>query len=65
MTAPAGRALYFTTEFGCGLVLTVGATAAFLWSRRNQLAIDGGMDLRETAGPQSIWRISSINAHVG
>jgi len=37
MTAPAGRALYFTTEFGCGLVLTVGAAAAYLWTRRGEL----------------------------
>jgi membrane protease YdiL (CAAX protease family) len=37
MTAPVGRALYITTEFGAGLVLTVAATALFLWLRRNQL----------------------------
>ena len=38
MTAPAGRALYFTTEFGCGLVLTVGATAVYFWTRRGELS---------------------------
>jgi membrane protease YdiL (CAAX protease family) len=37
MTAPAGRTLYYTTEFGCGLVLTVGAVAAYLWTRRGEL----------------------------
>lgn len=37
MTAPAGRALYYTTEFGCGLVLTIGAVAAYLWTRRREL----------------------------
>lgn len=34
MTAPAGRALYYTTEFGCGLVLTIGAVAAYFWTKR-------------------------------
>jgi membrane protease YdiL (CAAX protease family) len=37
MTAPAGRALYITTEFGCGLVLTIGATAVYFWTRRGEL----------------------------
>jgi uncharacterized protein len=36
MTAP-GRALYYTTEFGCGLILTIGAVAAYLWTRRGEL----------------------------
>ncbi|HXJ95156.1 MAG TPA: type II CAAX endopeptidase family protein [Terriglobia bacterium] len=35
MTAPAGKALYITTEFGCGLVLTVGAAALYFWTRRS------------------------------
>jgi membrane protease YdiL (CAAX protease family) len=36
ITAPAGRALYVTTEFGAGLVLTVGAFALYLWTRRQE-----------------------------
>jgi uncharacterized protein len=38
ITAPAGRALYITTEFGAGLVLTVGACAFYVWTRRGELA---------------------------
>jgi membrane protease YdiL (CAAX protease family) len=34
MTAPAGKVLYATKEFGCGLVLTVGAAALYFWTRR-------------------------------
>ena len=30
-TAPAGRALYITTEFGIGMVITCAITAYFLW----------------------------------
>jgi membrane protease YdiL (CAAX protease family) len=37
MTAPEGRARYVTTEFGAGLVVTVGAFAAYFWSRRKEL----------------------------
>jgi CAAX protease family protein len=37
MTAPVGRALYVTTEFGAGLVLTVGAVALYLWTRRREV----------------------------
>lgn len=37
MTAQTGRALYYTTEFGCGLVLSVGATAVYFWTRRGEL----------------------------
>ncbi len=37
MTAPAGRALYVTTEFGFGLALTVGAFALYFWTRRNEV----------------------------
>ena len=37
MTQPAGRALYYTTEFGCGMVLSVGATAIYFWTRRGEL----------------------------
>jgi uncharacterized protein len=38
MTAPAGKALYITTEFGCGLVLTIGAFAVYFWTRRGEVA---------------------------
>lgn len=37
MTASTGRALYFTTEFGCGLALAIGATAVYFWTRRREL----------------------------
>lgn len=37
ITAPVGRALYVTTEFGLGLVLTVGAFAIYFWTRREEL----------------------------
>jgi membrane protease YdiL (CAAX protease family) len=38
MTAPAGRALYITTEFGAGLVLTMGALAVYFWTRRGEVS---------------------------
>lgn len=38
MTAPAGKALYVTTEFGAGLVLTIGAAAVYVWTRRNEVS---------------------------
>jgi membrane protease YdiL (CAAX protease family) len=38
MTAPVGRALYVTTEFGFGLVLTIGACALYFWTRRGEVA---------------------------
>jgi uncharacterized protein len=37
MTAPVGRALYITTEFGAGLALTVGAFAFYFWTRRGEV----------------------------
>lgn len=37
LTAPVGRALYITTEFGAGLVLTIGAAAVYFWLRRKEL----------------------------
>jgi uncharacterized protein len=43
MTAPAGKALYITTEFGCGLVLTTAAVAVYLWTRRREVV---GQQLR-------------------
>lgn len=39
MTAPAGKALYVTTEFGFGLVLTIGAFAFYFWRRRRELPL--------------------------
>lgn len=38
MTAPVGRALYVTTEFGAGLMLTAGACALYFWNRRGEVA---------------------------
>jgi uncharacterized protein len=38
ITAPVGRALYITTEFGVGMVLTVAAFAFYFWTRRNEVA---------------------------
>jgi uncharacterized protein len=35
MTAPAGKALYITTEFGFGLVLTCAVIAFLLWKRHD------------------------------
>ncbi len=37
ITAPAGRALYITTEFGIGMVITTAVVAAFLWTKRQGL----------------------------
>ena len=37
MTASTGLTLYFTTEFGCGLALAIGATAVYFWTRRREL----------------------------
>jgi hypothetical protein len=37
MTAPVGKTLYITTEFGIGLVLTIGATALYFWTRRSEV----------------------------
>lgn len=45
MTAPVGKTLYLTTEFGAGLVLTVGAFAAYFWTRRDEVS---SADLRST-----------------
>ena len=45
MTAPVGKTLYITTEFGAGLVLTIGAFAVYFWTRRNEVS---SSDLRST-----------------
>lgn len=37
LTAPVGRALYITTEFGAGLALTIGVTGLYFWLRRKEL----------------------------
>jgi membrane protease YdiL (CAAX protease family) len=37
ITAPVGRALYITTEFGVGMVLTVAAFALYFWTRRKEV----------------------------
>lgn len=37
LTAPLGRALYITTEFGAGMVLTMASVALYLWSRRREV----------------------------
>jgi uncharacterized protein len=39
MTNPVGRARYITTEFGCGLVITVSLCAIYFWRRRGELII--------------------------
>lgn len=41
MTAPVGRTLYVTTEFGAGLVLTIGAFALYFWTRRKEVLKTG------------------------
>ena len=38
MTKPAGRTLYITTEFGAGLIVTMGVFAVYFWSRRGEVA---------------------------
>jgi membrane protease YdiL (CAAX protease family) len=50
ITAPAGRVLYITTEFGAGLVLTIGAIATYLWLReRKSLAAAATIAIASTA----------------
>ncbi len=44
MTAPVGKTLYVTTEFGVGLVLTVGACALYFWTRRGELVNAGKIE---------------------
>jgi len=41
MTAPAGRVLYVTTEFGAGLALTIAAFALYFWTRRVEVLKTG------------------------
>ncbi len=37
MTNPVGRTLYWSTEFGAGLAMTVGACAIYFWTRRGEV----------------------------
>ncbi len=54
MTATAGRALYITTEFGCGLVLTVGAAALYFWTRRTLVESATALDQADPGAAQSL-----------
>jgi len=50
MTAPAGKALYLTTEFGAGLAITCAVTAYVLWKRPpDLLKKSGDLPLQQTA----------------
>lgn len=42
LTAPIGRALYITTEFGVGMVLTTAGVALYLWLRRREVEAPTG-----------------------
>jgi len=44
ITAPAGRVLYITTEFGIGMVITTAVVAAFLWTRRDAMKRDASLE---------------------
>lgn len=43
MTKPVGHALYITTEFGAGLVVTMWIAALYLWTRRGEVSAAGDM----------------------
>ena len=49
LTAPAGRALYFTTEFGFGLALTIAAVAVYFWTRRGEVHVDNQVTMTTAA----------------
>lgn len=51
MTRPVGRTLYITTEFGAGLVLTMGAFAIYFWTRRKEV-LPSGAGQKEIPAPQ-------------
>jgi uncharacterized protein len=38
MTKPVGRTRYITTEFGAGLVVTMGVVALYFWMRRGEVS---------------------------
>ena len=50
LTVSAGRARYITTEFGCGMVLTIGACALWFWLRRKALPAQEGV----LPGPEAV-----------
>jgi len=47
ITAPVGRALYITTEFGAGLVLSIGVCALYFWRRHDE--VPGKLNVPEAA----------------
>ncbi len=49
ITAPAGRALYITTEFGAGLVLTIGTVAVYFWLRQRKSPFEATATIPSTA----------------
>lgn len=51
MTKPTGRTLYFTTEFGVGLVITMWVVALYFWTRRKELDLK-----RQPAAPVAVLR---------
>jgi membrane protease YdiL (CAAX protease family) len=59
MTNPVGKSLYVTTEFGFGLVLTIGACAFYLWTRRGEvedfkLQTDAGLTREQRFDPPPV-----------
>ncbi len=62
MTAHTGRAPYITTEFGFGLVLSIGAVAIYFVSRQKELPISGDRDQESFAddGGKTIQRAHEI-----
>jgi uncharacterized protein len=53
MTKPIGRTLYFSTEFGAGLVVTMWVVALYFWTRRGEVELT-----REQPALLSVSRIS-------
>ena len=59
LTAPVGQARYLTTEFGAGMVFTIGTMALFFWLGRKQLNLTApvapvGTTSAQTIAPQTI-----------
>jgi uncharacterized protein len=63
ITAPVGRTLYYTTEFGCGLVLAVGATAVYFWTRRGELDNPIGAQSLVSAGEDAVIQAPGWTVH--